>query len=415
MSLMQGITYGKPEPFVIPDYDYGPVQAAVKAVDLSKYYDNLLEDAWTRDDDDFTYGIPPSVTKRLIERAANGFEWPVWRKKIQDMGEHYKLKVAGLPEQGEIGVHFIHRKSDNPKAVPLLLVHGWPGSILEFCEISKILSKNYHIVMPSIPGYAFSDAPKRGTKTTNGVPWSMLVYYEKSAICFNAIMQSLGYKKYLTQGGDWGSMLTRYTAQSFPDNVMALHLNYFSAVTSKPDGTGELTDVEKRGLERMKAFRAKGSAYQEMQGTVPYTLGGALASSPVALLIYIGEKMYRWSSPHTHPSEDEVIANCMLYWFTGNITSSFWLYYFRRSPDDAEKEQNRRIEETNFVQPLAFGCGKYEIHWPVKQAFVEQIPKLRQWQQLDRGGHFLALEAPQVLARDIDEFFQTEEIQQLFD
>lgn len=217
---MEGITYGTPEPFTIPEYDFAPVRAIAQATDLSLYISNLLEDAMTRDEEDFTYGVSPRILQRLFARAAdpNGFDWPAWRAKMQAMGEHFKLTVSGIEDQRSIKVHFIHRKSKRRDAIPLLLVHGWPGSFLEFEQLVQILGDSYHIVMPSIPGYAFSDPPKRPAKAKGGVPLS----YKKAAQCLNAIMQCLGYEKYVTQGGDWGSMLTRATAQLFPDNVKAL-------------------------------------------------------------------------------------------------------------------------------------------------------------------------------------------------
>jgi len=223
-------------------------------------------------------------------------------------------------------------------------------------------------------------------------------------------MLSLGYERYVVQGGDWGSMLLRFLSQKFPDNVKALHINYFSGVTSKPDAAGELSEEEKRGIERLQGFKYNGAAYQEMQGTVPYTLGAALSCSPISLLLYIGEKMHRWSSPDTHLSPDFIIANTMLYWFTGNITSSFWLYFLRRSGDG---KQSKMLEETKIHQPVAFGCGPHEIHWPAKKAFELQLTDIRSWSVLEKGGHFLAAEAPDVLAADMNKHFDNDEIRKL--
>lgn len=373
---------------------------------MTGYYDNLLDDAFERDIEDFTYGVSPQITKRLLARAADGFNWSEWRDKLHDMGEHYKLSVSGIPDQDKIDIHFIHRKSENPKAIPLLMVHGWPGSVLEFHGICKLLSPNYHLVMPSIPGFGWSGAPKKAANTQGGLPWD----FTKSAICFNAVMLSLGYEKYVTQGGDWGSMLTRHAAQCFPDNIKAIHVNFFSGATT-PEGTGDLTDLEKRGLKRLQDFKRKGMAYSEMQGTTPYTLGGVLSTSPAATIIYIGEKVFRWSSPSTHPSDDEVIANIMIYWFTQTLTSSFWLYYFRRSGDG---KQAKLHEDTKIEQPLWFGCGPYEIHWPARRLLEHQVTNIRSWKVLEKGGHFLAWEAPDVLAHDINEAFQTEEVIKIF-
>jgi pimeloyl-ACP methyl ester carboxylesterase len=187
--------------------------------------------------------------------------------------------------------------------------------------------------------------------------------------------------------------------------------NYFSGTTDKPDGQGDLTDLENRGIQRLADFKRKGQAYQEIQGTTPYTLGGALSCSPVAALIYIGEKVRRWSSPDTHPSDDDIIANVMIYWFTGTITSSFWLYYMRRSGDI---EQHNLLEKTKIEQPFWFGCGQYEIHWPAQKVFEWQVTNIRAWKVLEKGGHFLAWEAPDVLAKDVDQAFQSEEVQNLF-
>ena len=170
-SSMQGITFGTPAPFTVPEWDYEPVRAIIRATDLSQFYNNLLDDAFERDEEDFTYGLSARVIRRLHE-AAKTFELKPWAEKIRKMGDHHKLKVSGIQDQDDIEVHFIHRKCSKPDAINLLLVHGWPGSIIEFEQICHLLADRYNVVMPSIPGFAFSGTPKRAAKTKGGVPWS---------------------------------------------------------------------------------------------------------------------------------------------------------------------------------------------------------------------------------------------------
>jgi epoxide hydrolase len=207
-----------PRPFTvdIPQAAFDETVEAAKSYQVQPYLNNLLTKPI--DEEDFTYGIPPNLFIRLLNRLKDGFSWSEWQNKINTMGSHHILTVKGVDAGDDLDVHFVHKCSANPGAIPLLLVHGWPGSFLEFEGIFKLLTDKYHLVCPSIPGYTFSSPPKNLEGSNDPAP----LITAQIAQCFDAIMRSLGYNKYVAQGGDWGSILVRRVAHLFPQRCRAL-------------------------------------------------------------------------------------------------------------------------------------------------------------------------------------------------
>lgn len=370
---------------------------------------DVLQGSANPGDEDYTYGLQPQRLRALMEHWNQKYDWRKEESKINAMGDHYKIKVASIQGEGSMNIHFVHKKSSRADAIPILLSHGWPGSIFEFHKIIPMLTEPegdqqaFHVVAPSLPGYAWSDAPAHQAMNVTNI-----------AYCFDQIMQAVGYSRYVAQGGDWGSIITRRIAMMFPSRCRAIHVNFVMGIDPvlKHTITGWLvstfdsvksvllTSQEKRGVERAKDFERKGKAYAHIQATAPYTIGAALSFSPCSVMAYVAEKFYRWSDPSTHPSYDDIITSALIYWFNRHITSSFWLYFERSNLNgDILTHARHRVNV-----PTAVGIGPYDIQWSPR-AYFEPYANLKQYEILEKGGHFLAFEAPDVLAKDVRAFF----------
>jgi microsomal epoxide hydrolase len=268
--------------------------------------------------------------------------------------------------------------------MPLLLAHGWPGSIVEFLDLIPRLTEHFTIVAPSLPGYTLSFAPNQ---KRFGV--------EDIASAFIKLMtEVLGYKRFGTQGGDWGAFITSRMAATHPQLFTGLHLNYLTVprdtAAGDADWQAQLADWVK---ER--------SAYSIIQGTRPQTLAYALSDSPAGLAAWIAEKFHAWSDNdgtiESAIARDDMLANISLYWFSGAIGSSFWPYY-------ARAHGPWPIPGTVGV-PTAYASFPKEILRPPRAVAERMFTNLRRWTVMEKGGHFAALEQPAALARDINEFF----------
>ncbi|KIK53481.1 hypothetical protein GYMLUDRAFT_232738 [Collybiopsis luxurians FD-317 M1] len=319
---------------------------------------------------------------------------------MNDLGIHYIVKVDGIPGEPEpLSVHVIERRGKRDGAIPIVLNHGWPGSFFEFYKLAPLLTdpsnpndQAFHCIIPSMPGYAFSSPPKaRG--------WTGY----KVAAAVDAIVQTLGYEKYLAQGGDLGWATSSRLASEYPERCKGIHLNFIPphyTPTELQKATMSAGDI--RGLEAEADFERSGGAYFRMNKTVPYTVGLILASSPLAALFYIGEKLYRWPAPDSLLSIDEVLTSALLYIYTGSLTSSLWLYVAPTHSDHLHKK---------IQVPSAFSGGRVDLFLAPKSQVEEQHEKLVWWRILGEGGHFLALEKPEMLAREVREFARVSEVQ----
>ena len=292
--------------------------------------------------------------------------------------------------------HFIALFSAKPDAIPILLLHGWPGSILEFLPILRLLSTKYtpdtlpyHIIVPSLPGYAFSSPP----------PLDRDFRLEDASAILDELMILLGFGQsgYIVQGGDVGSKLARVLGATSP-RVKAVHLNFCIMPDPGDIPASTYSPLEKKGLERASWFKKLGSAYALEHATKPSTISFAVHSSPLALLAWVGEKFLDWVDDPLHLHT--ILADVSLYWLTDCFATTLWPYRQLFTPGVVGAHEN---PEWNLSIPLGFSWFPKEI-CPVPKAWVERTGNLVWHREHERGGHFAALERPEVLLRDVEEF-----------
>jgi len=341
------------------------------------------------------YGTDPAYLKPLVEYWRDRFDWRAQEKKLNEF-DQFTTTIDGLK------IHFIHQKSRVPNAFPLVLTHGWPGSIYEFHKIIGPLTDPvkyggrpedaFTVVAISLPGFGFSERPKdRGYSP------------EKMAGIIAKLMARLGYSRYGVQGGDWGGIISRIIALNDAQHVAGLHLNF--CIAPAPTGVSNpLEGVPEAEVALMNATNARMEnerAYQQIQGTKPQTLGVGLTDSPAGLASWIVEKFHAWcdcgDNIESRFSKDDLLTNVMIYWATETAASSTRIYYENRV---APPVQGR------VTVPTACALFPKEISTPPKK-WVEARYNLVRWTPMPRGGHFAALEQPELLLTDVREFFRT--------
>ena len=329
-------------------------------------------------------GTSVAYARQLCEYWRSRFDWRDWEARL-NASPQYKLPLHG------IDLHFIHVRSAHPRALPLLLSHGWPGSVFEFHKLIPLLTPHFHVVAPSLPGYTLSFAP--GQKRF-GV--------EEIADCFADLMRALGYERFGAQGGDWGGFISSVLGLRLPERVVGIHLNLL-AVRRDPRAVADPTPEQKRFLGELAHWLKEETGYQAIQGTKPQTLAFGLTDSPAGLAAWIAEKFRSWSDCggviENAISRDELLANVSLYWFTGAIGSSFWPYYARLH-GDWPVPAGRTVDV-----PTAYAAFPKEIVRPPRSLAQQTYSDIRRWTEMPRGGHFAALEQPALLACDVIEFF----------
>ena len=360
--------------------DQSKIDDLYKRIDLTRWPDEVNDEVWT-------LGTKKSFLKDAAQYWRNDFDWKIHEKEINDFGS-YKFKT-----KDDLEIHFIHSKSDSENSIPILITHGWPGSVQEFFKIIPLLNKeidglSFDVICPSMPGYGFSDKPSQKGYDS-----------KKIAEINHELMTALGYKKYVVQGGDWGSTVSKWSAELFPNEVLGLHLNLVIAFPpEKEDPMEGVTDQEKVLLGRYAKYLELGSGYFEIQRTKPQTLGYSLNDSPVGLAGWIIEKFHSWTDDERDKlivRLDDVLSIVSLYWFSESITSSMRLY-----------NENGREGFSKSKVEVPTGCAlfKNEIMLPPK-VWAEEIYNLIHWEHYD-GGHFAALEKPETLEKDIRLFVQ---------
>ena len=305
-----------------------------------------------------------------------------WRK-VESRLNSYPQKLTYIEGAR---IHLLHAPSANPDAIPLLVTHGWPGSVIEFLDAIELLTDSFHIVTPSLPGFTFSgETAQRG--------W----HPRRIAAAWADLMGELGYERYGLQGGDWGSLVSANLADLYPERVIGLHLNMVTAAPPVPGAA--LSEEEESTLDASKQWRRTGIGYQEIQGTRPQTLGYALADSPSGLAAWIVEKFDAWSHGGISAfSFDQILDNITAYWVTGTAASSLRIYWEMRQARREASPKNR-IEV-----PTAVAMFPGEISYPPR-AWTEAAYNVVRWSRPDRGGHFAAFEAPAEFAADVKDFF----------
>jgi len=343
----------------------------------------------------WTCGTDLSYLKALVDYWRDQFDW---RKQEAELNRfrQYTVPMAGIE------LHFIHEPGHGPNPMPLLISHGWPGSVLEFQKLIPMLTDparfgadpadSFTVVAPSLPGYTFSFRPNQ---ERFGV--------EQIAKVFAQLMTDvLGYERFAAQGGDWGAFVTSRLACDVPQRLHGIHLNLL-AVPRDPAALENPTEEERRYLEELKHFIKEEIGYQWIQGTKPQTLSYGLTDSPAGLAAWIVEKFYSWSDCRGdldgYFGQDTILTNIMLYWASGAIGSSFWPYYARlHGPWPVPAD--RRIEV-----PTGYVEFPKEILRPPRSV-AERVYNIQRWSVKDRGGHFAALEQPEALAEEIRAFFR---------
>lgn len=320
--------------------------------------------------------------QRLAERL-NG--WPQWR-----------MEIDGL------NIHFLHARSPHPGALPLLITHGWPGSVVEFLKVIEPLSDPtrhgghagdaFHVVCPSLPGYGYSDKPQQAG-------WTV----ERVGRAWGQLMRRLGYERFVAQGGDWGAMVTTCVAQSDAAHCLGIHLN-MPVVRPDRDTLNDLTPPEQDALAGIKHYRDRDSGYSKQQSTRPQTLGYALADSPAGQAAWILEKFWAWTDcgegalrhPENVLSRDELLDNVMLYWLTNSAASSARLYW--------ESFASRNFDPI----ALPVGCSIFpkEIFRASRRWAERRYRRLIYWNEVDKGGHFAAFEQPDIFVKEVRSCFR---------
>lgn len=343
-------------------------------------------------------GTDLDYLKRLVAYWQTEYDWRT-HEVMLNRARQYTADLGG------VRLHFIHEPGTGPDPLPLLMSHGWPGSVWEFHKVIPMLtdpvrfggdpSDAFTVIAPSLPGYAFSHNPRQRFSVES-----------IATIFFTLVTDVLGYPRFGTQGGDWGAFVTSRMAWEHPEAVAGLHLN-FLPVRRDPQLFERLkaeSGETRQFLEALQHFLAEETGYQAIQGTKPQTLAFGLTDSPVGLAAWIVEKFQTWTDNHGdldgYLGRNELITNIMLYWTTGAIASSFWPYYARLHgpwpiPDGAA-----------IAVPMGYAEFPKEILKPPRAVVESLFRDIRRWERMPRGGHFAALEQPEALAREIREFFR---------
>ena len=350
-------------------------------------------------DTSWEYGAELSYVRELLDYWRNDFDWRAQEARINEF-DQFKTVIDG------VDMHFIHQRSANPDAIPLLIVHGWPGSISEFLGIIPPLvdpaahggdaADSFHIIAPSLPGFGFSGiTEERGYNT------------ERVAHMLADLMGGLGYESYAIAGGDWGAVINRHLGNHYPDRLIGLHSNMILAGPPEDEDQRNSVTAEELAITSARtAYMQNETGYQQIQGTKPQTLGFGLTDSPAGVAAWIVEKFHGWSDlPQgadgdldDNFSKDDLLTNISIYWFTGTITSSTRIYYENRNTPPEKP--------IGYIDvPTGASIFPAEIYL-IPKAWAEASYDLRHWTIMPRGGHFAALEQPELYLNDLRDFFR---------
>ena len=343
---------------------------------------------------DWGQGLPLSYAHELRDYWLEEYDWSARQ-------DYYNRFVQGVTEIDGLDIHFIHVRSANPDAMPLLITHGWPGSVVEFHKVIEPLSDPaahggeasdaFHVICPSLPGYGFSAKP-------SSTGWGV----GKIAEAWDVLMQRLGYERYFAQGGDWGAAVTTQIAVQDKGRCAGIHLNMPGAGPTK-EARESPTERDQRAFDGGRHYNAWGAGYSKQQSTRPQTLGYGLVDSPMAQATWIIEKFWEWTDCNGHPenalSREELLDNVMFYWLNGNGASSGRLYW---------ESFNRAFGGEQPKVTLPTGCSIFpkEIV-PTPRSWAEQrFGNIVYWNELDKGGHFAAFEQPELFVTELRDCFR---------
>jgi pimeloyl-ACP methyl ester carboxylesterase len=372
--------------------DITPFRIAVSDDVLDDLRQRLARTRWPEREcvDDWSQGIPLEYTRELAAYWADGYDWRS-REALLNRFDQFTTDIDGLD------IHFIHQRSPHDGAFPLIITHGWPGSIVEFHKVIEPLTNPtahdgrpedaFHVVCPSLPGYGFSGKP---TSTGWGVG--------KVAEAWETLMARLGYDRYGAQGGDWGAAVTTAIGRN-GGHCAGIHVNF--ALAFPPAGLQNPTPEEQAALKALEHYQRWDSGYSKQQSTRPQTVGYGLVDSPVGQLAWIVEKFWSWMDCDGHPenvlTKDELLDNVMMYWVTASAASSARMYW---------ESFNVWTGELRVDLPTGIAAFPKEVI-RAPRSWCEPNYNITHWTQMPRGGHFAAFEQPQLFVEDVRKFFAT--------
>jgi pimeloyl-ACP methyl ester carboxylesterase len=341
--------------------------------------------------DDWSQGVPLAYVQEVCRYWEEKYDWRAREARLNEFA-HFRSELDGL------GIHFIHARSPHQNALPIVITHGWPGSIVEFHKVIEALADPtahggdaadaFHVVCPSLPGYGFSDKP-----STTG--WGI----DRIATAWGQLMNRLGYERYVAQGGDWGAMVTTAIGSLDPEHCAGIHLN-MPVAPPDPTTMDDLTEREQSALASMQHYQQWDSGYSKQQSTRPQSLGYGLVDSPSGQAAWILEKFWAWTDCDGHPenvlSRDELLDNVMLYWLPATGASSARLYW--ESFNTPPMSEVRVPVGCSIFPKEIFRCSK---RWAEKR-----FEKLVYWNELERGGHFAAFEQPEQFVQEVRNCFR---------
>ena len=359
---------------------------------LSDLRRRLAQTRWPEAElvDDWSQGAPLTWIQDMCDYWANRYDWRAREARLNGFAQ-FITAIDGL------GIHFIHQRSPHPDAKPLVITHGWPGSIVEFHKVIEPFtdptqhggqaSDAFHVICPTLPGFGFSGKP-------TAIGWGV----ERIADAWAVLMARLGYDRYFAQGGDWGSAVTRSIGAQDAEHCEAIHVTL--AMGTRPRLDGDPKPEELRAMKGGEYYQTWDSGYSKQQATRPQTLGYGLADSPAGQAAWILEKFWAWTDCDGHPenvlNRDELLDNVMLYWATNSATSSARIYW----------ESFGKPRAVQLAVPVGVAVYPKEIVTPVRSWMETDYPNIVHWSEQPKGGHFAAFEQPELFVDDIRTCFR---------
>ncbi|MEU0409256.1 epoxide hydrolase family protein [Streptomyces griseorubiginosus] len=384
-----------------------PFRLDIAQRELDDLHDRLDRTRWPDDlqDTGWAYGVPAPYLRELAQHWRHSYDWRAAEAELNAWPQ-FTTVIDGST------VHFAHVRSPEPDATPLIITHGWPGSTVEFLDVVGPLTDPaahggdpgdaFHVVVPSIPGFGLSGPP-------SDTGWEA----GRIAGAWAELMTRLGYERFGAQGGDWGAAISRELGRAHPERVIGVHLNLLPGAQATQEPTEEELAAlgpgeRERALEswrRWSAWSSEGTGYAVLNSTRPQTLAYALTDSPVGQLAWIVEKFQAWTDsaelPEGAVDRDRLLTNVTLYWLTGTAGSAARIYYERAH---ATGDRAARPTEPS-TAPTALALFPAEIQVPLRHK-AERTENIVRWTELGRGGHFAAMEEPDLLVDDVRAFFR---------
>ena len=370
-----------------------PFRIDVPQADLDDLHERLDRTRWPEElpGSGWDYGVPLDYLRELAGEWRHRYDWRVHEARLNELA-HFTTEID------DTRVHFVHERSPEPHARPLLILHGWPGSIVELQSLIGPLSDPrahgldpavaFHVVAPSLPGYGFS-----GPTTRRG--WNRTRFSRAMA----TLMARLGYDAYCAHGGDWGAAIARELGVIDAEHVVAVHLTMLLSAAATRRDHDPASELEQRSLAAAQRYRRELSGYAIEQSTRPQTLSYALTDSPIGQLAWIAEKFKDWTDSETAPEDavdrDQLLTNVTLYWLTRTAGSSARLYY-----ETAHAPGGWGAPESPSPTPTSVTVFPHDLGLPVRR-IAEQTNRIVRWNEVDRGGHFPAMEEPDLLIGEI--------------